>query len=97
MKLSDFSTAKLPPDADLELATQQMQLARCVMPRSFDPIAGHFRNFGSSGQYRSNARTRLADHLPEPEFLGQKLPMGEDPLRWLAAQIAQHERFSLGV
>jgi len=96
MKLSDFSTAKLPPDADLELATQQY--AACtVCHAAIDPIAGHFRNFGSSGQYRSNARTRLADHLPEPEFLGQKLPMGEDPLRWLAAQIAQHERFSLGV
>jgi len=96
MKLSDFSTAKLPPDADLELATQQY--AACtVCHAAIDPIAGHFRNFGSSGQYRANARTKLADHLPEPEFLGQKLPMGEDPLRWLATQIAQHERFSLGV
>lgn len=96
MKLSDFSTAKLPPDADLELATQQY--AACtVCHAAIDPIAGHFRNFGASGQYRSSARTRLADHLPEPEFLGQKLPMGEEPLRWLAAQIAQHERFSLGV
>jgi hypothetical protein len=96
MKLSDFSMAKLPPDADLELATQQY--AACtVCHAAIDPIAGHFRNFGASGQYRTNARTRLADHLPEPEFLGQKLPMGEDPLRWLAAQIAQHERFSLGV
>jgi hypothetical protein len=96
MKLSDFSTAKLPPDADLELATQQY--AACtVCHAAIDPIAGHFRNFGSSGQYRASARTRLADHLPEPQFLGQSLPMGEDPLRWLASQIAQHERFSLGV
>jgi hypothetical protein len=96
MKLSDFSTAKLPPEADLELATQEY--AACtVCHAAIDPIAGHFRNFGSSGQYRSSQRSRLAEHLPEPEFLGEKMPMGADPLRWLATQIAQHERFSLGV
>ncbi|HKU38942.1 MAG TPA: DUF1588 domain-containing protein, partial [Polyangiales bacterium] len=96
MKLSDFSTAKLPPDADLELATQEY--AACtVCHAAIDPIAGHFRNFGSSGQYRASTRTKLAEHLPEPEFLGQKMPMGADPLRWLASQVAQHERFGLGV
>ncbi|HKU43485.1 MAG TPA: hypothetical protein VJR89_35225, partial [Polyangiales bacterium] len=50
-----------------------------------------------SGQYRASTRTKLAEHLPEPEFLGQKMPMGADPLRWLASQVAQHERFGLGV
>ena len=33
----------------------------------------------------------------EPEFLGMKMPAGSDPLRWLATQVAQHERFGLGV
>jgi hypothetical protein len=96
MKLSDFSTAKLPPDADLELATQEY--AACtVCHAAIDPIAGHFRNFGSSGQFRASTRTKLAEHLPEPEFLGVKMPMGADPLRWLGTQVAQHERFGLGV
>jgi hypothetical protein len=96
MKLSEFSTAKLPPDADLELATQEY--AACtVCHAAIDPIAGHFRNFGSTGQYRAATKTKLADHLPEPEFLGQKMPMGGDPLRWLGSQVAQHERFGLGV
>jgi hypothetical protein len=96
MKLSDFSTATLPPDADLELATQEY--AACtVCHAAIDPIAGHFRNFGSSGQFRASTRTKLADHLPEPEFLGQKMPAGADPLRWLGTQVAQHERFGLGV
>jgi hypothetical protein len=96
MKLSDFSTATLPPDADLELATQEY--AACtVCHAAIDPIAGHFRNFGSSGQFRASTRTKLADHLPEPEFLGTKMPAGADPLRWLATQVAQHERFGLGV
>jgi hypothetical protein len=96
MKLSDFSTATLPPDADLELATQQY--AACtVCHAAIDPIAGHFRNFGSSGQFRASTRAKLADHLPEPEFLGQKMPQGADPLRWLATQVATHERFGLGV
>jgi hypothetical protein len=96
MKLADFSTAKLPPDADLELATQEY--AACtVCHAAIDPIAGNFRNFGSTGQYRTSTRSKLADHLPTPEFLGQTLPAGADPLRWLASQVAQHERFGLGV
>jgi hypothetical protein len=98
MKLSDFSTAKLPPDADLELATQQY--AACtVCHAAIDPIAGAFRNFGSSGQYRATTRAKLADHLPESAFLGQPMPTtaGTDPLRWLATQVAQHERFGLGM
>jgi Protein of unknown function (DUF1588) len=96
MKLSEFSTAKLPPDADLELATQEY--AACtVCHAAIDPIAGHFRNFGSSGQYRTSSRGRLAEHLPDPEFLGATLPSGADPLRWLGTQVAQHDRFVLGM
>ena len=97
MKLSDFSTAKLPPDADLELATQQY--AACtVCHAAIDPIAGHFRNFGSAGQYRTG-RFRLAEHLPDPAFLGEGLMEGssDDPLRWLGAQVARHPRYALGV
>jgi len=98
MKLSDFSTAKLPPDADLELATQEY--AACtVCHAAIDPIAGHFRNYGSSGQFRTSGRFRLAEHLPDPAFLGTSLPEGntDDPLRWLGAQVAKHPRFGLGV
>lgn len=98
MKLSDFSTAKLPPDADLELATQEY--AACtVCHAAIDPIAGHFRNFGSAGQFRASNRQRLAEHLPDPAFLGQTVTTGstEDPLRWLGAQVAKHPRFGLGV
>src|SRR5688572_12898128 len=51
MKLSDFSTAKLPPDADLELATQEYP-ACTVCHAAIDPIAGHFKNFGPAGEYR---------------------------------------------
>jgi hypothetical protein len=97
MKLSDFSTARLPADADLELATQQYS-ACTVCHAAIDPIAGHFQNFGSTGQYRTGNRGRLADHLPEPSFLGAPLAMDSgDPLRALGAQVAQHPRFALGV
>jgi hypothetical protein len=97
MKLSDFSTARLPPDADLELATQQYP-ACTVCHAAIDPIAGHFQNFGSTGQYRTSSRGRLAEHLPEPSFLGTPLAMGTgDPLRALGLQVAQHPRFGLGV
>jgi hypothetical protein len=97
MKLSDFSTARLPPDADLELATQDYP-ACTVCHAAIDPIAGHFQNFGSTGQYRTSSRGRLAEHLPEPSFLGTALAMGSgDPLRALGLQIAQHPRFGLGV
>jgi hypothetical protein len=70
-----------------------------VCHAAIDPIAGHFRNFGSSGQYRPSNRFRLAEHLPDPGFLGQSLAemSTEDPLRWLGAQVAQHPRFGLGV
>ncbi|MET0390361.1 MAG: DUF1592 domain-containing protein [Polyangiales bacterium] len=96
MKLADFSTATLPADADLELATQEYT-ACTVCHAAIDPIAGHFKNFGSNGQFRSNGRGRLADHLPDPEFLDETAADGDDPLRWLATQVAQHERFGLGV
>jgi len=97
MKLSDFSTARLPPDADLELATQQYP-ACTVCHAAIDPIAGHFQNFGSSCQYRTSGRGRLAEHLPEPAFLGQALTADAgDPLRALGALVAQHPRFGLGV
>jgi hypothetical protein len=97
MKLSDFSTARLPADADLELATQQYP-ACTVCHAAIDPIAGHFQNFGSSGQYRTSGRGRLAEHLPDPSFLGTALAADAgDPLRALGAQVAQHPRFGLGV
>jgi hypothetical protein len=96
MKLSDFSTAKLPADADLELATQKY--AACtVCHAAIDPIAGFFRNFGSSGQYRPG--TKLPEHLPATGFLGQAQTTSDttDPLRWLGPEVAKHERFVLGV
>ncbi len=96
MKLSDFSTAKLPADADLELATQKY--AACtVCHAAIDPIAGHFRNFGSSGEYRPGSK--LPEHLPPTGFLAQAQSTSDttDPLRWLGPEIAKHERFVLGV
>jgi hypothetical protein len=98
MKLSDFSTAKLPPDADLELATQQYP-ACTVCHAAIDPIAGFFQNYGSSGSYRVGSRRRLAEHLPDPAFLGVTLASAGsvDPLRALGAEIARHPRFGLGV
>jgi hypothetical protein len=95
-KFADFSTAKLPPDADLELATQQY--AAClVCHAAIDPIAGHFRNFGTSGQYRPGSK--MPNHLPAASFLGQTMPTGDtmDPVRWLGSVVAQHPRFALGV
>ena len=101
MKLSDFSTAKLPPDADLELATQEYP-ACTVCHAAIDPIAGHFRNFGSAGEYRpggnNGGNRNNQTHLPPPSFLDATQPMDDtrDPLRWLAEQVAGHERFALG-
>jgi hypothetical protein len=95
-KLADFSTAKLPPDADLELATQQY--AACTACHAaIDPIAGHFRNYGTSGQYRPGSK--MPTHLPAAAFLGQSMPMGDtgDPLQFLGTLVAQHPRFALGV
>ncbi|HMJ11148.1 MAG TPA: DUF1588 domain-containing protein [Polyangiaceae bacterium] len=96
MKLSDFSTAKLPADADLELATQKYP-ACTVCHAAIDPIAGHFRNFGSSGQYRP--ASKLPNHLPPAGFLGETQSTSDtiDPVRWLGTRVAQHERFVLGV
>ena len=94
MKLADFSTASLPAEADLELATQEYP-ACTVCHAAIDPIAGNFRNFGSSGQYRPTER--IPSHLPKPAFLGQKQIEGEDPVRWLGLEVARHERFALAV
>jgi hypothetical protein len=96
MKLSDFSTAKLPADADLELATQKYP-ACTVCHAAIDPIAGHFRNFGSAGEYRPGSK--LPAHLPAAGFLGgtQSTSDTTDPVRWLGPEVAKHERFVLGV
>ncbi len=91
---ADFSTAKLPADADLELATQQY--AAClVCHAAIDPIAGHFRNYGTSGQYRPGSK--MPNHLPAAAFLGQSMPAGDtmDPVHWLGTVVAQHPRFAL--
>ncbi len=95
-KFADFSTAKLPADADLELATQQYP-ACLVCHAAIDPIAGHFRNYGTSGQYRPGSK--LPSHLPGAAFLGQSMPDGDtmDPVAWLGGVVAQHPRFALGV
>ncbi len=101
MKLSDFSTARLPPDADLELATQEYP-ACTVCHAAIDPIAGHFRNFGSAGEYRpggnNGGNRQNQTHLPPPSFLEATQPETDtrEPLRWLGEQIARHERFALG-
>jgi hypothetical protein len=104
MKLADFSTAKLPADADLELATQEY--AACTVCHSaIDPIAAHFRNFGSSGDYRPGGQVRQGgrapqtSHLPAATFLDQVQPAGstDDPARWLGKQVAQQGRYALGV
>ncbi len=97
MKLADFSTATLPDDADLELATQEYP-ACTVCHAAIDPIAAHFKDFGGQGDYRPNRRIR-DDHLPEASFLGLSAPpeVPGDPTAWLGTQVAQHERFTLGV
>jgi hypothetical protein len=96
MKLSDFSTASLPANADLELATQEYP-ACTVCHAAIDPVAGHFRNFGSTGQYRPGSR--LPAHLPKSVFLSAAQAEGDmaDPLSWLGKQVASHDRFAIGV
>jgi hypothetical protein len=102
MKLSDFSTAKLPPDADLELATQEYP-ACTVCHAAIDPIAGHFKNFGSAGEYRpggnNGGNRQNQTHLPPASFLDAVQPATDtrEPLRWLAEQISRNERYALGV
>jgi hypothetical protein len=105
MKLADFSVATLPPDADLELATQEYP-ACTVCHSAIDPIAAHFRNFGATGEYRPGGQglgrrfqQEAQAHLPDAEFLGTVQPEGEpaDASQWLGSQVAQHERFALGV
>jgi hypothetical protein len=102
MKLSDFSTAKLPLDADLELATQQYP-ACTVCHAAIDPIAGHFKNFGPAGEYRpggnNGGNRNNQSHLPPASFLDATQPTTDtrDPVRWLAEQVARHDRYALGV
>jgi hypothetical protein len=102
MKLSDFSTAKLPVDADLELATQEYP-ACTVCHAAIDPIAGHFRNFGPTGEYRpggnNGGNRQNQTHLPPATFLDASQPTTDtrDPLRWLAEQVSRHDRYALGV
>jgi hypothetical protein len=108
MKLADFSTAKLPADADLELATQEYP-ACTVCHSAIDPIAAHFRSFGAQSEYRPVGQVQgqgrpvgngssSTSHLPPASFLGVAAPpptTGE-PVRWLGEQVASNERFALG-
>ena len=102
MKLSDFSTAKLPLDADLELATQEYP-ACTVCHAAIDPIAGHFKNFGPAGEYRpggnNGGNRQTTSHLPPASFLDATQPADDtrEPVRWLAEQVSRHERYALGV
>ena len=102
MKLSDFSTAKLPLDADLELATQEYP-ACTVCHAAIDPIAGHFKNFGPAGEYRpggnNGGNRNNQTHLPPASFLDAVQPTTDtrDPVRWLAEQVSRHQRFALGM
>jgi hypothetical protein len=102
MKLSDFSTAKLPNDADLELATQEYP-ACTVCHAAIDPIAGHFKNFGPAGEYRpggnNGGNRQNQTHLPPASFLDAVQPTTDtrEPLRWLAEQVSRHDRYALGV
>jgi hypothetical protein len=68
-----------------------------VCHAAIDPIAGHFRNYGTSGQYRPGSK--MPNHLPAASFLGQSMPAGDtmDPVNWLGTAVAQHPRFALGV
>lgn len=97
MKFSEFTTAVVPPDADLELATQQFP-ACTVCHAAIDPIAAHFKDFRRAGDFRPD--TRLPEHLPEPAFLDSTMEDqggAEEPLQWLGRQVALHDRFPLGV
>jgi hypothetical protein len=101
MKLSNFSTAKLPADADLELATQEYP-ACTVCHAAIDPVAANFRSFGNAGEYRpqgTQGRRNTPSHLPPASFLTETTPAdgSVEQLQWLSARVANHPRFALGV
>jgi hypothetical protein len=98
MKLADFNTNVLPADADLELATQTYP-ACTACHAAIDPIGANFTSFGSTGQYRpasGDGRQPTPTHLPPPSFLGATQQDSSEPVRWLAEQVAGHNRFPIG-
>jgi hypothetical protein len=101
MKLSNFSTAELPADADLELATQEYP-ACTVCHAAIDPMAANFRSFGNAAEYRpqgTQGRSNTPSHLPPASFLSEVAPAdgSVEQLQWLASRVANHPRFALGV
>ena len=97
MKFAEFSTASLALDADLDAATQT-EIACTVCHAAVDPLAGLWRNFGNSGQYRVAPLASAMVDMPTSAFLGTPLPDGEsDIIGFAGAHIAAHERFPLAM
>lgn len=97
LSFADFSTNTLPPGADLELATQDYD-ACTACHAAMDPVAGFFRNYPWYGKYRpDHGWSNLPDHFPEPAFLGETVPEGQNDLAWLGERISRHPRFPLAI
>ena len=61
-----------------------------------DPLAGLWRNFSGNGQYRVQALDANTENMPLSGFGETLLPDGDDPIRFAATHIVQHERNPLG-
>lgn len=96
MKFAEFSTAELDPGASLDLATQS-EIACTVCHSAVDRLAGLFQHFNGNGQYRVNPAQPLLENMPEFGFLGTPLPDADDPIRFAATSVVQHERFPLAM
>ncbi len=96
MKFAEFSTATLPPDADLEQATQEY-VACTACHSAVDPLAGLWQHFVGNGQYRKNAPASQLQDMPAPGFLDTPWDGSGDPLQFAAQQVVTHERFPLAM
>ncbi|MBM4280031.1 MAG: hypothetical protein FJ137_04530 [Deltaproteobacteria bacterium] len=77
MKLADFSTVGLPPDADLDTATTSA-VACTSCHAVMDPVARLFYSFGNNGEYRPARVRPPPQEMFEASFRGQRFCTDDD-------------------
>jgi hypothetical protein len=77
MKLADFSTAGLPPDANLETATRT-EIACTTCHAVMDPVARTLFSFNENSAYDATRRRPPAEEMFETSFMGERFCSASD-------------------
>ncbi len=79
--------------ADAEDATNVLTDPQCKSCHTImDPVASAFKNYNNEGYYRANRNWH--DDMADPGLAGKKMSGNEEPLVWLAGEIANDPRFA---